>query len=57
MVHNQKRHIDLLQVVNFAGLLQLVKQWQQTLQCHKVATCLFKSSMLQLAIYTLVKTC
>ena len=52
-----KNPTDLLQVLNFTGLLQLVNKLQQTRQFHQVATSLLKSGLLQLVICTLVTTC
>ena len=44
--HSQKRP-DLLQVVNFTGLLQPVNNLQQTCQFHQVATSRLRSDLLQ----------
>ena len=52
-----KNPTDLLQVLNFTGLLQLVNKLQQTRQFHQVAKSLLKSGLLQLVICTLVTTC
>ena len=54
---HSKDATDLLQVVNFTGLLQLVNKLQQTCQFHQVATSLLKSGLLQLVICKLVTTC
>ena len=51
-----KNATDLLQVVNFTGLLQLVDKLQQPCQFHQVATSLLKSGLLQLVICRLVTT-
>ena len=51
-----KNATDLLQVVSFTGLLQLVDKLQQPCQFHQVATSLLKSGLLQLVICRLVTT-
>ena len=48
---------DLLQVVNFTALLQLVNKLQQACQFHQVATSLLKSGLLQFVICRLDTTC
>ena len=48
--YTAKNATDLLQVVNYTGLLQLVNKLQQTCQFHQVATSLLRSSLLQLVI-------
>ena len=55
--YTAKNAKDLLQVVNFTGLLQLVNKLQQTCQFHQAPTSLLKLSLLQLVICRLVKTC
>ena len=55
--YTAKNATDLLKVVNFIGLLQLVNQLQQACQFHQVATSLLRSSLLQLVICRLVTTC
>ena len=41
--YTAKNATDLLQVVNFTGLLQLVNKLQQACQFHQVVTSLLKS--------------
>ena len=43
---------DLLQVVNFTSLSQLVDKLQQACQFHQVATSLLKSDLLQFGLET-----
>ena len=57
LAYTVKNATDLLQVVNFTGLFQLVNKLQQTCQFHQVATSLLKSGLLQLVICRLVTTC
>ena len=55
----KKYAIDLLQVVNFTSLLELVNNWQQTCQFHQVPTNLLKSGLLNLSfgeLLQLIKT-
>ena len=52
-----KNATDLLQVVNFTNLLQLVNKLQQACQFYQVATSLLKSGLLQFVICRLVTTC
>ena len=47
---------DLLQVVNFIVLFQLVNKLQQTCQFHQIATSMLKSGLSQLVICRLVET-
>ena len=51
-----KNATDLLQVVNFTDLFQLVNKLQQTCQFYQVATSLLKSGLLQLVICILLTT-
>ena len=51
------RCTDLLQVVNFTGLLQSVKTLQHTCHFHQVAKSLLKTRSLQLVICRPVTTC
>ena len=57
LAYTAKTATDLLQVVNFTDLLQLVNKLHQTCQFHLVATSLLKSGLLQLVIYRLATTC
>ena len=56
-LYTAKNPTELLQVVNFTGLLQLVNKLQQACQFHQVATSLLRSGLLQLVICRLVTTC
>ena len=55
--HTPKNAMDLLQVVNFTNLLQLVNKLQQACQFHQVAISLLRSGLLQFVICRLVTTC
>ena len=55
--HTPKNTSDLLQVVNFTGLFQLVNRLQQACQFHQAATSLLKSGLMQLTICRLATTC
>ena len=55
--YTAKNATDLLQVVNFTGLLQIVDKLQQACQFHQVATSWSKSGLLQLVICRLVTAC
>ena len=58
MTLQPKKATDLLEVVNFTGLLQLCQQVAiNTSQFHQVTTSLLKSGLLQLVICRLVTTC
>ena len=52
-IHSQ----DLLQVVNFTGLLQIVNKLQQACQFHQVAASLFKITNLTTCNKLVVKSC
>ena len=56
-MHTAKNATDLLQVVNFTGLLQLVDKLQQECQFHQVVPSVLKSGLLQFVICRLVTTC
>ena len=55
-LYRTKNATDLLQVVNFTGLSQLVNKLQNC-QFHQVTTSLLKSGLLQLVTCKLVTTC
>ena len=56
-MYTAKNTTDLLQVVKFIGLLELVNKFQQACKFHQVATSLLKSGLLQFVICRLVTTC
>ena len=50
MCTQPKNATDLLRVVNFNGLLQLVNKFQQACQFHQITKNLLRSGLLQLVI-------